>query len=83
MIDTIMRFFTDEDNVKNSTQNSQFSNSSMRDQSRPSSYSLSERERARIISKAKNNLYFTKNSRRYMGTSIGMEHEYDSLGNLD
>lgn len=41
---------------------------------------LSEAERARIISKAKNNLYFTDATRFYDTTSDGMESDMDSEG---
>lgn len=41
---------------------------------------LSEKERARIISKAKNNLYFTDGDRFYDTASDGMESDMDSEG---
>ncbi len=41
---------------------------------------LTERERARIISKAKNNLYFTDGDRYYDTASDGMESDMDSTG---
>lgn len=41
---------------------------------------LSERERARIISKAKNNLYMTDDKRFYDATSDGMESDMDPDG---
>lgn len=41
---------------------------------------LSEKERARIISKAKNNLYFTDGNRFYDTASDGMESDMDSEG---
>ena len=41
---------------------------------------ISEKERARIISKAKNNLYFTDGDRFYDTASDGMESDMDSEG---
>lgn len=41
---------------------------------------LSEKERARIISNAKNNLYFTDGDRFYDTASDGMESDMDSEG---
>lgn len=41
---------------------------------------LTEKERARIISKAKNNLYFTDGDRFYDTASDGMESDMDSEG---
>ena len=45
--------------------------------------SLSEKERARIISKAKNNLYLTGDTRNYSIRTRGMSNEMDSLGSED
>ena len=41
---------------------------------------LTEAQRSRIISKAKNNLYFTDENRFYDATSDGMESDMDSQG---
>lgn len=43
-------------------------------------HDLSEAQRARIISKAKNNLYFTDATRFYNADSDGMESDMDSEG---
>lgn len=45
------------------------------------SHDLSEQQRARIISKAKNNLYFTEEQRFYTVKDEGMENDMDSQGN--
>ena len=47
------------------------------------SVNLSEDERARIINKAKNNLYFTNESRTYSMRSEGMDSDMDSQGSND
>ena len=44
---------------------------------------LSERERARIISKAKNNLYMTDNTRSYSVGQQGMSNDMDHQGTKD
>lgn len=44
---------------------------------------LTADERARIINKAKNDLYFTEDTRTYSLTNRGMTSEMDSMGNRD
>ena len=64
-------------NVHNETKNYVANQSSMKD----STYKIDEAEQARIISKAKNNLYFT-GERRYeiQNHDIGMHDDMDSQG---
>ena len=59
----------------------EFTKDRYQDEARTSSADLSERERARIISKAKNNLYFIDENRTYTKTYDGMENDMDSQGN--
>jgi len=47
------------------------------------SYPISESKRARIIAKAKNDLYFTGERRAPQASQEGMIDEMDSLGNKD
>lgn len=44
---------------------------------------LTESERARIINKAKNDLYFTNDDRTYSVRSRGMTNDMDSMGTRD
>ncbi|MGZ5285423.1 MAG: hypothetical protein ACXWB4_07195, partial [Kaistella sp.] len=44
---------------------------------------LSQKERARIINKAKNGLYLTDDTRNYSFRNRGMSNEMDSLGSQD
>ena len=44
---------------------------------------LTADERARIINKAKNDLYFTEDTRTYSLTNRGMTSDMDSMGNRD
>ena len=44
---------------------------------------LSEKERARIINKAKNSLYLTSDTRNYSVRNRGMSNDMDSLGSED
>ena len=44
---------------------------------------LNSQERARIINKAKNDLYFTEDTRTYNLSSRGMTSDMDSMGNRD
>ena len=44
---------------------------------------LSQKERARIINKAKNGLYLTDDTRNYSFRNRGMTNEMDSLGSQD
>ena len=48
-----------------------------------STVNLSEKERARIIAKAKNNLYLTDENRFYNARNEGMESDMDSQGSRD
>lgn len=59
----------------------EFTKDRYQDEARNSSTDLSERERARIISKARNNLYFIDDTRIYTKTYDGMENDMDSQGN--
>lgn len=49
----------------------------------PTENHLSADERARIVNKAKNNLYFTEENRNYSVSSKGMDSDMDSLGSRD
>ena len=49
----------------------------------PNEYPISESKRARIIAKAKNDLYFTDNRKATTTIQEGMVDEMDSLGNKD
>ena len=51
------------------------------DENTTKSSNISEQQRARIISKAKNNLYFTEEQRFYNVKDEGMENDMDSQGN--
>lgn len=51
------------------------------DENTTKSTDISEQQRARIISKAKNNLYFTEEQRFYNVKDEGMENDMDSQGN--
>ena len=48
-----------------------------------SDYPISESKKARIIAKAKNNLYFTEDRKPSFSPPEGMTDEMDSLGNKD
>ncbi|WP_417431440.1 hypothetical protein [Halpernia sp.] len=65
-------------NVHNETKDYMMRNSG----ENKSKYELSENERARIINKAKNNLYFT-NERSYTVKNEGMDNDMDSQGSKD
>ena len=51
--------------------------------STPEKNDISSEERARIIAKAKNNLYFTNENRTYSISTRGMESDMDSQGSDD
>lgn len=52
-------------------------------QKSPANHDLSADEKARIISKAKNNLYFTEDERTYHLRNEGMKTDMDNQGNRD